>query len=140
MIRTLTAAATALAFAGTAFAGTAFTAKLESPMQKAEKIVAAKATPVAATDEDESKAGADAISEADRFRSYQSGQWSTRFRELCEYKEKNGHCLVPHNFSENLALARWVKRQRCQYRRMKEGQHSTSSDDRKKALDDIGFV
>ncbi len=43
MIRTLTAAATALAFAGTAFAGTAFTATLESPMPKAEKIVAAKA-------------------------------------------------------------------------------------------------
>ncbi|NQY15267.1 MAG: hypothetical protein HRT81_15615 [Henriciella sp.] len=43
MIRTFTAAATALAFAGTAFAGTAFTAKLESPMPKAEKIVAAKA-------------------------------------------------------------------------------------------------
>ena len=43
MIRTLTAAATALAFAGTAFAGTAFTAKLETPMQKAEKVVAAKA-------------------------------------------------------------------------------------------------
>ena len=43
MIRTLTAAATALAFAGTAFAGTAFTAKLESPVDKAEKIVAATA-------------------------------------------------------------------------------------------------
>ncbi|MEM9573031.1 MAG: hypothetical protein AAF996_16315 [Pseudomonadota bacterium] len=43
MIRTLTAATAALAFAGTAFAGTAFTAELESPMPKAEKIVAAKA-------------------------------------------------------------------------------------------------
>ena len=43
MIRTLTAAATAIAFAGTAFAGTAFTATLETPVSKAEKIVAAKA-------------------------------------------------------------------------------------------------
>ena len=43
MIRTLTATAAAVAFAGTAFAGTAFTAKLETPMPKAEKIVAAKA-------------------------------------------------------------------------------------------------
>jgi hypothetical protein len=43
MIRTLSAAATALALAGTAFAGTAFTVTLESPMPKAEKIVAAKA-------------------------------------------------------------------------------------------------
>ncbi|MEL6858295.1 MAG: hypothetical protein AAFO74_07900 [Pseudomonadota bacterium] len=43
MIRTLTATAAAVAFAGTAFAGTAFTAKLETPVAKAEKIVAAKA-------------------------------------------------------------------------------------------------
>ena len=43
MIRTLSTAAVALAFAGTAFAGTAFTAKLETPMTKSEKIVAAKA-------------------------------------------------------------------------------------------------
>ena len=50
MIRTFTAAATALAFAGTAFAGTAFTAKLESPMPKAEKIVAAKALSSCADD------------------------------------------------------------------------------------------
>lgn len=43
MIRTLAATTVAFAFAGTAFAGTAFTAKLETPMPKAEKIVAAKA-------------------------------------------------------------------------------------------------
>ncbi len=43
MIRTLSAAAAALALAGTAFAGTAFTVTLETPMPKAEKIVAAKA-------------------------------------------------------------------------------------------------
>ena len=42
MIRTLAAATTALAFAGTAFAGTAFTATLETPMEKAEKIVLRK--------------------------------------------------------------------------------------------------
>ena len=43
MIRTITAASFALALTGTAFAGTAFTAKLETPMPKAEKVVAAKA-------------------------------------------------------------------------------------------------
>lgn len=44
MIRTLTAATLAIGFAGTAMAGpsTSFTAKLEAPMPKAEKIVAAK--------------------------------------------------------------------------------------------------
>lgn len=45
MIRTLLAATVAIGFAGTAMAGpsTNFTVKLESPMPKAEKIVAAKA-------------------------------------------------------------------------------------------------
>lgn len=43
MIRTISATAAALAFAGTAFAGTAFTATLETPVSKTEKVVAAKA-------------------------------------------------------------------------------------------------
>lgn len=44
MIRTFIAATLAVGFAGTAMAGpsTSFTATLEAPMQKAEKIVAAK--------------------------------------------------------------------------------------------------
>ena len=43
MIRTLTASLFALSLTGTALAGTAFTATLETPVQKSEKIVAAKA-------------------------------------------------------------------------------------------------
>lgn len=43
MIRTFSAAVAALAISGTAFAGTAFTATLETPMDKSEKVVAAKA-------------------------------------------------------------------------------------------------
>jgi len=44
MIRTFIAATLAIGFAGTAMAGpsTSFTATLETPMQKAEKVVAAK--------------------------------------------------------------------------------------------------
>lgn len=43
MIRSFTTALIALSFAGTAMAGTAFTATLEAPIEKAEKVVAAKA-------------------------------------------------------------------------------------------------
>lgn len=42
MFRTILASAAALGFAGSAFAGTVFTAELETPVEKAEKIVAAK--------------------------------------------------------------------------------------------------
>lgn len=75
-----------------------------------------------------------------RFRPYQAGQWSEKFQELCEYREKHGHCLVPHTYSENLALARWVKRQRYQYKLMMENKPSTMTKERVKALEDIGFV
>lgn len=75
-----------------------------------------------------------------RFRPYQAGQWSEKFAELCEYRERMGHCLVPHTFSENLPLARWVKRQRYQYKLMRDGKSSTMTEERVKALEDIGFV
>jgi Helicase associated domain len=75
-----------------------------------------------------------------RFRPYQAGQWSEKFAELCEYKDEMGHCLVPHTYNENLALARWVKRQRYQYKLMMDGKSSTMTEDRVNALDEIGFV
>jgi Helicase associated domain len=75
-----------------------------------------------------------------RFRPYQAGQWSEKFKELCNFKENAGHCLVPHTYQENLALARWVKRQRYQYKLMLERKSTTMTPERVKALDEIGFV
>jgi hypothetical protein len=77
---------------------------------------------------------------AGRFRPYQAGQWAEKFEELCEYRKNMGHCLVPHTFSENLPLARWVKRQRYQYKLMKEGKASTMTEERVAALETVGFV
>ena len=75
-----------------------------------------------------------------RFRPYQAGQWSEKFVELCKFKESTGHCLVPHTYQENLALARWVKRQRYQYKLMLESKTTTMTPERVNALDEIGFV
>jgi hypothetical protein len=86
-------------------------------------------------DDDGSASGKDR-----RFRPYQAGQWSEKFEELCQYREKTGHCLVPHTYNENLSLARWVKRQRYQYKLMLESKSSTMTPDRVAALDEIGFV
>lgn len=91
-------------------------------------------------EESDSEDGESEASRARRFRPYQAGQWSEKFSELCDYKDKMGHCLVPHTFHENLALARWVKRQRYQYKLMMDGKASTMTPDRVKALEDIGFV
>jgi hypothetical protein len=75
-----------------------------------------------------------------RFRPYQAGQWSEKFKELCDFKATTGHCLVPHTYQDNLALARWVKRQRYQYKLMLERKSTTMTPERVKALDEIGFV
>ncbi len=34
--------------------------------------------------------------------------WLQHFQELVEFKERFGHCRVPHNWKENVKLARWV--------------------------------
>jgi hypothetical protein len=85
-------------------------------------------------DEDE------ALNNDGRFRPYQAGQWAERFTDLCVYREKHGNCLVPHTYKENLPLARWVKRQRYQYKLMIEGKSSTMTEERVKALEEIGFI
>lgn len=77
---------------------------------------------------------------APRFRPYQEEQWVEQFQELLRFKEKNGNCLVPHNFPENQTLSRWIKRQRYQYKLKQEGKVSTMTAIRVQQLADAGFV
>ena len=78
--------------------------------------------------------------DANRFRPYQSEQWSEKFEELCQFKTQKGHCCVPHTYNENPSLARWVKRQRYQYKLKNEGKQSTMTDERVVLLENIGFI
>jgi hypothetical protein len=77
---------------------------------------------------------------ARRFRTYQMEQWADAFEELLYFLRMHEHCQVPHAYEENPALARWVKRQRYQYKLLKEGKPSTMTQERIKALEDIGFI
>jgi hypothetical protein len=74
------------------------------------------------------------------FRAYQAEQWSERFQELWAYCKQHGHCQVPHTHTQNPALARWVKRQRYQYKLKAEDKPSTMTDERITVLEKIGFV
>jgi len=40
------------------------------------------------------------------------------FRQLEEYKEKYGDCLVPSRFEENYKLGKWVETQRYEYTKL----------------------
>jgi hypothetical protein len=78
--------------------------------------------------------------EPPRFREFQASQWTAKFQELFDYQRKHGHCLVPFAYDANPELARWVKRQRYQYKLYMDGEHSTMTQDRIQALTEIGFV
>lgn len=75
-----------------------------------------------------------------RFRDYEADQWTERFTELLQFKDANGHCLVPHTYPQNPLLSQWVKRQRYQYKLKALGRHSTLTDDRQQMLEAVGFV
>eukprot|EP00980_Cylindrotheca_fusiformis_P002495 scaffold586_cov68-Cylindrotheca_fusiformis.AAC.4 len=66
--------------------------------------------------------------------------WEFRFERLLAFKEMTGHCLVPSDYHLDLELSRWVKRQRHQYKKLKEGKHSTMSQYRFEKLQNVGFV
>ena len=72
------------------------------------------------------------------FRTQQTEQWSDRFQQLLEFRQKHGHCHVSWNAYP--FLAQWIKRQRYQYRLKQEGRQCTLTDDRVLALKQIGFI
>jgi hypothetical protein len=67
-------------------------------------------------------------------------QWNIRYQELVDFKHKFKHCLVPLQWPENTGLAHWVKRQRHQYILKSEGKHSTLTEERELALENLGFI
>ena len=76
-----------------------------------------------------------------RFNPFHAKRWNEHLSQLREFKAKFSHCLVPHTFDENQNLARWVKRQRRQYKLMKEGDiTSTMTQFRIGILNAEGFV
>lgn len=75
-----------------------------------------------------------------RFSHHQDFLWLDQFQKLLRFKESFGHCNVPIAYPDDQALARWVKRQRYQYKRMKKGKPSSISITRIQMLESAGFV
>jgi hypothetical protein len=70
-----------------------------------------------------------------------TGMWKESFHELMCYRQRTGNCLVPYSYKENHTLARWVKRQRYQYKLMIEGHPSSAmTEERVTILEEAGFV
>lgn len=60
--------------------------------------------------------------------------WNKRMNELREYKEANGHVIVPTNYPPNIQLSSWVSSQRRKYK------NSKLSLSRIEELEEIGFA
>merc|ERR1712194_784542 len=59
-------------------------------------------------------------------------RWEIMFEELRKFKDREGHCNVPQNYSDNSELGVWVKNHRA--KRLK------ISKERASKLDSIGFT
>jgi len=83
-----------------------------------------------------------ADSQQPKLRVYQKENWWKRYGELEQYFYQNGHSQVSNNNqdSNNKELARWVKRQRYQYRHLQEGLPSSMTQERIVALERLNFV
>jgi hypothetical protein len=60
--------------------------------------------------------------------------WHQQYEKLVEFKRKNGNCLVPRTYKEDVSLEEWVLTQR------KVHSNKKLRLDRMDLLDDIGFV
>lgn len=66
--------------------------------------------------------------------------WMTMYKQIIAYKEKNGHCKVPKNYKDNIALGAWTRNQRAQYMLRQRGKKSPMTEERIKKLEAIGFL
>lgn len=75
-----------------------------------------------------------------RFKPFHEEKWSLRYKELLEFHKEHGHAAVPHTYPPNPQLARWVKRQRRQYKLRKDNRQSTMTTERLDLLNSVGFI
>jgi hypothetical protein len=75
-----------------------------------------------------------------RFKPFHEEKWSLRYKELLVFHKEHAHSAVPHTYPKNPQLARWVKRQRRQYKLRKDNRASTMTSERLDLLNSVGFV
>jgi hypothetical protein len=65
--------------------------------------------------------------------------WEDRLSELADYRKIHGHCNVPQRCTENSKLAKWVKKQRSNYKLHLEGKRSHMTQFRIQTLESLEF-
>jgi len=65
--------------------------------------------------------------------------WEQRYNELVAFWNKHGHTSVPQRYEPNVALGKWVHRQRHQLKKKLNREQSSLTQSRFEALQKIGF-
>ena len=73
-------------------------------------------------------------------RSGKYAPWEVRRKQLANYKTAVGDTNVPQGYEENKQLGLWVKTQRYQYKRLKQGKPSLMTEERIQSLNEIDFL
>lgn len=108
---------------------------VRSELQKARVVGKAQSTSTAPKQQQEEEEA-----KGCRFKPFHEERWDQKLLELRVFRKRHGHCLVPHTYPPNPQLARWVKRQRRQFKLMQDGRPSTMTPDRVEILEQDGFV
>eukprot|EP00816_Leptocylindrus_hargravesii_P002630 CAMPEP_0196809950 /NCGR_PEP_ID=MMETSP1362-20130617/9825_1 /TAXON_ID=163516 /ORGANISM="Leptocylindrus danicus, Strain CCMP1856" /LENGTH=258 /DNA_ID=CAMNT_0042184801 /DNA_START=13 /DNA_END=789 /DNA_ORIENTATION=+ len=69
--------------------------------------------------------------------------WEQRYEELQDYIRKHGDCNISQNYGPEhpyRSLGVWIKNQRYQAKRLREGKKSTMTQERIRLLEDLNFV
>ena len=106
---------------------------LHSPTKNVQGIVA-----VSSDDEDVTKE--DRTVTCVNIRDYHKDKWNERYNELKIVFKETGRSSVHHNDASKKGLARWIKRQRYQYKLLHERKPSTMTEERIEALHLLNFV
>jgi hypothetical protein len=72
--------------------------------------------------------------QSNRDTSNEDEKWFTKYESLLEFRQKQGHCIIPHSYEKDKSLGQWVRTQRAVN---KEGRMKP---DRFQLLEDIDFV
>jgi len=86
------------------------------------------------------KSACEVVINSKKYRPVQDRKWKQRFDEFLKFIYIHKHCLVPYSYDTKSTLVNWIKRQRCQYKLIKQGRKSFLTKERIELLDDIGFV
>ena len=67
-------------------------------------------------------------------------KWMAMYEKLKKFKAKYGHTIVPSTSKEDQSLSGWTQLQRKNMAKRKAGTATLLTDEKVRALDDIGFV